>query len=139
MSKNNNYKKLFKMDEFGRKFYCKHARLNQLRSDKKQAKRKVRREFKKSDGEVKEFIVREDTLTRVKDIVPAFPIECMVRVFTPDGSDELFGYCYWDGKALIPHDGDCYSLEDEIVQWEEYPVYNGTKYLVYWLNVDWVK
>lgn len=31
------------MDKFARKFYCKHARLNQLRQDKKSAKRKSRR------------------------------------------------------------------------------------------------
>lgn len=42
MGKNNNYRKLFRMDEFGRRFYCKHARLNLVRSDKKQAKKKVR-------------------------------------------------------------------------------------------------
>ena len=45
--KNNNYRKEFDIDEFARKYYCKHARLNQLRSDKKQAKRKSRRNAKK--------------------------------------------------------------------------------------------
>ena len=44
--KNNNYKKLYSIDRFARKFYCNHARLNQLRLDKKRAKRKVRRDNK---------------------------------------------------------------------------------------------
>ena len=45
--KNNDYRKEFGIDKFARKYYCKHARLNQLRSDKKQAKRKSRRNAKK--------------------------------------------------------------------------------------------
>jgi len=45
--KNNDYRKEFSIDEFARKYYCEHARLNQLRSDKKQAKRKSRRNAKK--------------------------------------------------------------------------------------------
>lgn len=44
--KNNGYRKLFSIDRFARKYYCQHARLNQLRSDKKQAKRAVRRKMK---------------------------------------------------------------------------------------------
>lgn len=44
--KGNDYKKEFQIDEFARKYYCQHARLNQLRSDKKQAKRKSRRNRK---------------------------------------------------------------------------------------------
>lgn len=45
--KNNQHKKMFGIDRFARKFYCKHARLNQLRSDKKQSRRKIRAENKK--------------------------------------------------------------------------------------------
>lgn len=41
--KNNQYKKQTEIDRFARKYYCQHARLNQLRSDKRQAKRKNRR------------------------------------------------------------------------------------------------
>lgn len=41
--KGNSYRKLFGIDRFARRYYCDHARLNQLRSDKKQAKRKARR------------------------------------------------------------------------------------------------
>ena len=48
LMKNNDYRKEFGIDEFARKYYCKHARLNQLRSDKKQAKRKSRRNAKKA-------------------------------------------------------------------------------------------
>lgn len=46
MKKGNEFHKLFPIDEFARRFYCEHARLNQLRSDKKQSKRKVRRQMK---------------------------------------------------------------------------------------------
>ena len=36
-------KKLTYRDRFARKYYCEHARLNSVRFDKKQAKRKMRR------------------------------------------------------------------------------------------------
>ena len=47
MAKNNEHKKDFNEDKFARKFYCKHARLNQVREDKKQGKRATRRKNKK--------------------------------------------------------------------------------------------
>lgn len=43
MSVRNEKKKLTSIDEFARRFYCQHARLNSIRNDKKQAKRKMRR------------------------------------------------------------------------------------------------
>ena len=46
MSKGNEYRKLFSIDRFARYMYCQHARLNQLRSDKRDAKRKLRRQVK---------------------------------------------------------------------------------------------
>lgn len=46
MNKGNAFHKLFQIDEFARRFYCEHARLNQLRSDKFRSKRKVRRQMK---------------------------------------------------------------------------------------------
>lgn len=45
--KGNTYRKEYRIDRFARHFYCQHARLNQLRSDKKIAKRTVRRSVKK--------------------------------------------------------------------------------------------
>lgn len=41
--KSNIHKKYTKEDKFARKYYCKNARLAQLRSEKKQQKRKWRR------------------------------------------------------------------------------------------------
>ena len=41
--KDNSYRKEYNIDRFARRYYCNHARLNQLRADKKQAARKVRR------------------------------------------------------------------------------------------------
>lgn len=46
MSKGNDYRKVFSIDRFARYLYCQHARLNQLRSDKREAKRKLRRQTK---------------------------------------------------------------------------------------------
>lgn len=48
MGKGNDYRKLFRIDRFARRWYCDHARLNQLRSDKREAKRKVRRHLKET-------------------------------------------------------------------------------------------
>lgn len=48
MAKNNNHKKLFGIDWFGRRYYCQNARLRQLRDDKKMAKKQARIERKKS-------------------------------------------------------------------------------------------
>ena len=45
--KNNIHKRHYKEDKFARKYYCKHARLNQLRSDKKVSERKTRRKLNK--------------------------------------------------------------------------------------------
>jgi hypothetical protein len=47
MAKNNNHKKDYQEDKFARALYCQHARLNQLREDKKQSERKTRRKNKK--------------------------------------------------------------------------------------------
>ena len=47
MAKNNEHKKDFCEDKFARAYYCQHARLNQLREDKKQSRRKTRRKNKK--------------------------------------------------------------------------------------------
>ena len=47
MSKSNEHKQDFREDKFARAYYCQHARLNQLREDKKQSKRKTRRKNKK--------------------------------------------------------------------------------------------
>ena len=45
--KNNQHKKDYPEDKFARTYYCQHARLNQLRADKKQSKRKTRQKLKK--------------------------------------------------------------------------------------------
>lgn len=45
--KGNFHKKDYSEDKFARHYYCKHARLNQLRADKKASKRKTRRKLNK--------------------------------------------------------------------------------------------
>lgn len=47
MSKGNEHKKDFQEDKFARHYYCQHARLNQLRADKRQSKKKTRKKNKK--------------------------------------------------------------------------------------------
>lgn len=44
----NAYKKETFEDKFARRYYCEHARLNSIRSDKKEQHKKFRRDFKKS-------------------------------------------------------------------------------------------
>ena len=75
---------------------------------------------------------------RVRDILPANPINIMVRVFLPQDidyilyeEDVLFGYCRWDGSNLISEDGDSYDLDDEIVKWE-IRIFNEEPFIVYW-------
>ena len=46
--KRNAYKTDKFEDKFGRHYYCKHARLNSIRRDKKEQHKKFRRDFKKS-------------------------------------------------------------------------------------------
>ena len=42
--KGNAYRKLYRIDRFARRFYCKHARLGQLRMDKRAARKRARRD-----------------------------------------------------------------------------------------------
>ncbi len=42
MNKGNSYRKLYYIDRFARAYYCRHARENQLRMDKKMAKKAAR-------------------------------------------------------------------------------------------------
>ena len=44
---NNRHKKDYNEDKFARKFYCPHARLTQLREDKRRSERATRRKTKK--------------------------------------------------------------------------------------------
>lgn len=45
--KGNAYRKDYNEDKFARAFYCQHARLNQLRQDKKASRKKTRQKNKK--------------------------------------------------------------------------------------------
>lgn len=47
MAQNNAHKKDYREDKFARAYYCQHARLNQLRSDKKRSERATRGKNKK--------------------------------------------------------------------------------------------
>ena len=45
--KGNAHRKDYNEDKFARAFYCQHARLNQLRQDKKASRKKTRQKNKK--------------------------------------------------------------------------------------------
>lgn len=45
--KGNTHHKDYNEDKFARTFYCQHARLNQLRQDKKASRKKTRQKNKK--------------------------------------------------------------------------------------------
>lgn len=47
-NKGNEHKKITRIDKFARDFYCKHARLNRLRSDKRLSKRQYRHSVSKT-------------------------------------------------------------------------------------------
>lgn len=46
--KSNIHKKITFEDKFARKYFCKHARLNSIRQDKKEQHKKFRRLFKQN-------------------------------------------------------------------------------------------
>lgn len=50
--KGNEHKKLYRIDRFARYWYCQHARLNELRADKRAAKKAARKRRKDINGEV---------------------------------------------------------------------------------------
>lgn len=45
--KNNSYRKLHPMDKFAKRYYCQHAKRNQIKQDKRILTRKFRRTEKK--------------------------------------------------------------------------------------------
>lgn len=51
--KGNQYRKLHPMDKFAKRFFCQHAKRNQIQDDKHQLKRAVRRKGKQE--------IREET------------------------------------------------------------------------------
>ena len=51
------YKRLCYIDRFARDYYCKHARLGQLRVDKKRGKKAVRAENKRI---IEQYLAQED-------------------------------------------------------------------------------
>lgn len=43
--------------------------------------------------------------------------EIEVRLYGPDGEDELFGFCSYINGELKSLDGDSYSLDEEVDKW----------------------
>ena len=59
--------------------------------------------------------------------------EIELRTDSPYGGDMFFGFCSWDGKSLIPLDGDSYYLDEHIQGYE----FDGDDYLVVWIYSTW--
>ena len=59
MPKSNEHKKDYQEDKFARCYFCQHARLNQLREDKKRGKRKTRRKNKRTLLIIKKGVIDE--------------------------------------------------------------------------------
>ena len=57
--KDKGHKKLYRMDWFGRRFFCQHARINLARREKAQAKTKAQREQKRLSREAKNKYLTE--------------------------------------------------------------------------------
>ena len=53
-NKNNNHKKMYQEDKFARKYFCKHARLGSVRTDKKCGRRAWRNSEKEIIKEYKD-------------------------------------------------------------------------------------
>lgn len=93
----------------------------------------------KSENEV--FCARNPM--KLRDILQkGKPVE-LIEVRTNDPLEDpedvyedglLFGYCKWDGKDLIPLDGDFYSLDEEVVRFK----FEDENHLIYWIYSEWV-
>lgn len=81
---------------------------------------------------------------KLRDILPDHPIQIMARTNYPENllpslSEEmaeqglLVGYCHWDGKDLIPDDGDYYSLDEVVSKYK----YEEDGSLTYWGISEW--
>lgn len=55
------------------------------------------------------------------------------RTYGPNDEDMFVGLCKYDGKDLIPYDGDSYSLDDEIIGFKL-----DKKYLTVWYKSKWL-
>lgn len=88
--KSNAHKKRTFEDKFARRFYCSHARLNYLRSDKKQCRRKERHYGKSLCNE------SEDTMTKINWFDAAVRIAKIYNTHwecTDFGEDDDFIIC----------------------------------------------
>ena len=56
------------------------------------------------------------------------------RCYGPNQEDEMLGYCTWNGTELSPLDGDYYSLEDEIIKYEQI----DKDLLIVYVEVNWI-
>lgn len=55
---------------------------------------------------------------KLKDLLSNKSLIITYRTIHPEYGDLYAGSCKWDGKILIPNDGDDYSVEDEITNYK---------------------
>ena len=87
------------------------------------------------------YFVDEKPIMRLRDILDKYhsgDIYISYRTNGPNGEDLFAGACLWDGKKLIPLDGDGYSLDDVITYYEMYDDENDEdKFLAVWYKSNW--
>ena len=67
-------------------------------------------------------------------------LEIIYRTIGPNGEDLFAGSCVWDRakNALIPLDGDSYSFDDNIFDYDFDKDYDtGKEYLQVWYGSEW--
>lgn len=71
---------------------------------------------------------------KLKKLLPKRKITIEYRTCDPFGQDILAGVCEWDGKTLIPLDGDLYYVDDEISSY----VWENNNHLIIWYLSEWI-
>lgn len=80
---------------------------------------------------------------QLKDILGNEEILIMYRINPPDvfypsrENSILLGYCKWTASGLISLDGDFYSIEDFICDYEYYEDFEGQKCLCVYQYAKW--
>lgn len=83
-----------------------------------------------------------EILDTVQKIYPFDKIDIEYLTYDPYGEDTCFGYCdaKKDGDTYIitPHDGDSYSLDDELVKYEIFTDECDDTLICVWFEGEWI-
>lgn len=83
-----------------------------------------------------------EILDTVQKIYPFDEIDIEYLTYDPYGEDTCFRYCgaKKDGDTYIitPHDGDSYSLDDELVKYEIFTDEDDDTLICVWFEGEWI-